>query len=127
MKKSEIQWKNELSGEQFHVIREKGTQAPFTGKYVKTNKKGRYHCLACGNELFDSETKFDSNCGWPSFYDAKKDAVEYTKDLSNGMNRIEVTCKKCGGHLGHIFDDGPNLTGKRFCINSISLNFLEEK
>ena len=116
-----------LSAEQYHILKEKGTEAPFSGKYVTYDKKGQYNCAACGNELFSSETKFDSNCGWPSFYDAKKDAVDFSEDLSYGMKRTEVTCKKCGGHLGHIFDDGPKPTGKRFCINSISMIFKEKK
>jgi peptide-methionine (R)-S-oxide reductase len=127
IKKPEEEWKKELNPEQYRILREKGTEAPFSGKYVRTNKKGRYVCAACGNELFSSDTKFDSSCGWPSFYDAKSDAVEFSKDLSHGMVRTEVTCKKCGGHLGHIFDDGPNPTGKRFCINSVALDFKEEK
>jgi peptide-methionine (R)-S-oxide reductase len=127
MKQSENEWKKKLTSEQYHILREKGTEAPFSGKYVEFDKKGKYTCAACGNELFSSDTKFDSSCGWPSYYDAKKDAVEFTEDLSNGMKRIEVTCRKCGGHLGHIFDDGPLPTKKRFCINSIALNFKEKE
>ncbi|MBW3016791.1 peptide-methionine (R)-S-oxide reductase MsrB [Candidatus Woesearchaeota archaeon] len=119
--------KKKLTKEQYHILVEKGTEAPFSGKFVKHNKKGKYVCAACGNELFDSDTKFDSDCGWPSFYDAKKDAVEFKLDKSHGMHRIEVVCKKCGGHLGHIFDDGPKPTGKRFCINSLALDFEEKK
>ena len=126
MKKSEEEWKKKLTPEQYDVLRNKGTEAPFSGKYVKFDKKGRYICAACGNELFDSDTKFDSSCGWPSFFDAKKEAVQFNEDPSHGMNRIEVTCKKCGSHLGHIFEDGPKPTGKRFCINSIALNFKEK-
>ncbi len=125
--KAEKDWKKKLTQEQYHILREKGTEAAFSGEYVKFNKKGKYVCAACGNELFNSDTKFDSSCGWPSFYDAKKDAVEFNEDLSHAMKRIEVNCKKCGGHLGHIFDDGPNPTGKRFCINSIALEFKEKK
>ena len=126
MKKSEKEWKEKLSHEQYNVLREKGTEMPFTGKYVKFNKKGKYVCAACGNELFDSEKKFDSDCGWPSFYDAKKDVIEFKKDFSHGMMRTEVICRKCGGHLGHIFDDGPKPTGKRYCINSIAMEFKEK-
>ncbi|MBT4824813.1 peptide-methionine (R)-S-oxide reductase MsrB [Candidatus Woesearchaeota archaeon] len=127
MNKSENEWKKKLSPEQYHILREKGTEAPFSGKYVEFSKNGKYICAACGNELFDSDTKFDSNCGWPSFYDAKNDAVQFNEDTSHGMKRIEVTCKKCGGHLGHIFDDGPLPTKKRFCINSISLKFKDQE
>ena len=111
--------KKKLTPEQHHVLREKGTEAPFSGKYVHFDEKGKFVCVACGNELFDSEKKFDSGTGWPSFYDAKEDAVEFRKD----GHRIEVVCKKCGGHLGHVFDDGPKPTGKRYCINSLALDF----
>lgn len=120
------EWKKKLSAEQYHVLREKGTELPFTGKYVYSQDKGKYVCAACGAALFSSDTKFDSGCGWPSFFAAEGN-VELKKDLSHGMHRIEVLCKKCGGHLGHVFDDGPKPTGKRFCINSLSLDFQKEK
>ena len=125
MKKSEKYWKKKLNREEYYILRENGTETPFSGKYVKFNKKGKYFCVACNNELFSSDTKFDSHCGWPSFYDSKKDSVKLSEDLNHEMHRIEVTCKKCGGHLGHIFDDGPKPAGKRFCINSLALNFKE--
>jgi len=117
-----VDWKNKLSKEQYHVLREKGTELPFTGKYLYNKEEGKYVCAACGVALFSSEAKFDSGCGWPSFF-ATEGNVELKTDLSHGMKRIEVLCKKCGGHLGHVFDDGPKPTGKRFCINSLSLGF----
>jgi len=110
------------------VIREKGTEPAFTGKYLKNKETGTYLCAACGNELFSSETKFDSGTGWPSFWETvSEDSVEENTDNMFGMHRIEVTCKKCGGHLGHLFDDSPTPTGQRFCINSVSLKFKETK
>lgn len=116
------QWKDKLTPEEFHVLREKGTEAPFMGEYWNTRDPGTYVCRACGVPLFDAKAKFDADCGWPSFYEAlSSDAVTYTNDMSLGMNRIEVTCKNCGSHLGHVFPDGPKPTGERFCINSISL------
>ncbi|MBS3139335.1 peptide-methionine (R)-S-oxide reductase MsrB [Candidatus Woesearchaeota archaeon] len=110
-----------LTAEQEHVLREKGTEAPFTGKFVHHKSKGMYICAGCGSKLFSSDTKFDSGTGWPSFSDAKN--VKLVDDSSHGMHRVEVQCSNCGGHLGHVFDDGPKPTKKRFCINSCALEF----
>ncbi len=123
---SEDEWKRRLTPEQYRVLRGKDTEIPFTGKLLFNKEKGTYSCAACGAELFSSETKYDSDCGWPSFYAPLKDKVELHEDKSLGMVRIEVTCKKCGGHLGHVFDDGPKPTGKRYCINSASLAFISK-
>jgi len=125
--RTEEEWKKTLTPEQYKVLREKGTEMSFTGEYVENKKKGMYHCAGCGQQLFSSDTKFDSGTGWPSFTDpANKENVELKEDKSHGMMRTEVICKKCGGHLGHVFDDGPK--GKnRFCINSCSLKFKEGK
>lgn len=119
------EWKKRLTPEQYQVLREKGTERAFTGKYDEFFEKGAYSCAACGEELFTSDTKFNSGCGWPSFYAAKAgDKVKLIRDLSFGMIRTEVICAKCGGHLGHVFDDAPDTpTGQRFCINSVSLKF----
>ena len=128
MDRDERHWKEKLTPEQYEVLRNKGTDAPFSGEYVDHHENGEYSCAACGNVLFESSTKYDSHCGWPSFYDAKKGSVEFNEDNSHGMKRTEVTCTKCGGHLGHIFDDGPQEHGgKRYCINSTSLGFKPKK
>jgi len=122
---TDAEWKKKLTPEQYEVLRGKGTEAPFTGKLLYNDTAGSYTCAACGNVLFDSNTKFEADCGWPSFYDAKKGSVVLTPDNSHGMRRIEVTCANCGGHLGHLFDDAPDQpTGQRFCINSAALDFL---
>jgi peptide-methionine (R)-S-oxide reductase len=128
VEKTEEQWKVELTPEQYHILREKGTEQAFTGKYVDEHRDGTYTCAACGAELFDSKTKFESGTGWPSFYEPKNtENVELRPDNTFFMKRTEVVCKRCGGHLGHVFDDGPNPTGQRFCINSCSLELKEEK
>ena len=122
--KPEAYWKKRLTTEQYHVLREKGTEVPFTGKFYKNFEKGMYACGACGQDLFTSDTKFDSDCGWPSFDRSLEGNVEFKNDDGFGMQRTEVVCKNCASHLGHVFDDGPKeTTGKRFCINSISLDF----
>jgi len=120
--KTEEEWKEKLTSEQYRVLREKGTEAAFSGEHLNNHDKGTFTCMGCGAELFDSETKFDSGSGWPSFDKAIEGAVEYINDNSHGMKRIEAVCAKCGSHLGHVFDDGPTDTGKRYCVNSISLD-----
>lgn len=126
--KTEEEWKKQLTEEQYYILRQKGTERPFTGKYYKTNDKGVYSCAACGNELFTSDMKFDSECGWPSFdKEILGNKINTHVDTSHGMIRTEITCGKCGGHLGHLFDDGPTVTGKRYCVNSASLNFVAQK
>lgn len=126
--KTEEEFKKKLTPEQYKVLREKGTEAPFSGKYMHEKKDGVYKCAACGNPLFASGAKFDSGTGWPSFDEALPGAVEHIPDNSLGMRRIEVICAKCKSHLGHVFEDGPKeTTGKRYCMNSICLNFEEKK
>ncbi len=122
--KTDAEWREALTPEEYRVLRQQGTESQFTGKYWNLKDDGTYTCAACGQELFGSDTKFDSGCGWPSFYDALKSGhVETRTDRSHGMERTEVVCSRCGGHLGHVFEDGPAPTGLRYCINSASLQF----
>jgi len=128
VEKSEAEWKDELSAEEYRILRQKGTERAFTGKYWDYKETGIYKCAACGNPLFNSETKFKSGTGWPSFYTAIGDSnVVKESDTSMGWNRTEVLCGRCGGHLGHVFEDGPKPTGLRYCINSASLEFKKEQ
>jgi peptide-methionine (R)-S-oxide reductase len=126
IKKTDDEWKKSLNEEQYRVLRLKGTERAFTGKFYKHKDNGIYICAGCGNELFKSETKFESGTGWPSYYDVIPNAVVLETDYSYGMVRTEVMCAKCGGHLGHVFDDGPKPTGLRYCINSVSLDFKKK-
>ncbi|MES2203431.1 MAG: peptide-methionine (R)-S-oxide reductase MsrB [Patescibacteria group bacterium] len=123
MPNSEAEFKAKLTPEQYAILRQKGTEAPFSGKLLHETRDGMYKCAACGNPLFASDAKFDSGSGWPSFDEALPGAVKFVDDVTHGMNRIEVVCAQCGSHLGHIFEDGPTKTGKRYCLNSVCLDF----
>ncbi|PIB31731.1 peptide-methionine (R)-S-oxide reductase [Gaetbulibacter sp. 5U11] len=124
--KSEQEWRKELTEEQYRILRKKGTEMPYTGKYNLHFENGAYACAACHQQLFESDSKFESNCGWPSFDEAIPGSVTNILDKSHGMIRTEVVCSNCGGHLGHVFNDGPTETGTRFCINSASVDFKNE-
>ena len=123
-KRTEKEWQETLTPEQYRILREKGTEMAFTGKYDKYFEKGTYTCAGCSTPLFESETKYDSGCGWPAFYQSLPESIDETPDHSFGRVRTEITCSKCDGHLGHVFTDGPKPTGLRYCVNSVSLDFI---
>lgn len=124
--KSVQEWREQLDAETYRVTREQGTEYPGTGKYLYHKEDGTYACICCGQPLFTSEQKFESHCGWPSYDDCIEGSVEYKKDNSHGMTRIEIVCSNCDAHLGHVFDDGPTETGKRYCVNSVSVDFQQD-
>ena len=127
VEKSEENWKQELSAEEYRILRQAGTEYPFTGKYNDHFEQGTYCCKGCGAPLYPSSAKFDSGCGWPSYDRSIEGAIEYRQDNSMGMRRVEILCANCGGHQGHIFDDGPTATGQRYCVNSASIDFQADK
>ena len=128
LSRSEEEWRKKLTPEQYRVLREKGTERPFTGRLLTNKEKGVYRCAGCGQELFVSDSKYDSGSGWPSFWSTTSDGVvEKKEDRSLGINRTEILCSRCGGHLGHVFEDGPQPTGLRYCVNSDALEFKSEK
>ena len=127
MYKTEEEWRKILTKEEFEILRKKGTERAFTGKYDNHFEVGDYNCAGCGSKLFTSKTKYNSGCGWPAFYEAIPGAIEEHEDNTLGMRRIEITCSKCDGHLGHVFNDGPKPTGLRYCVNSVSMDFQPSK
>ena len=124
--KTEDEWRKQLSEEEYRILRQKGTERPHTGKFNLHFEKGAYVCAGCKQQLFESDSKFDAHCGWPSFDESIKGTVKYVLDKTHGMTRTEIVCSNCGGHLGHVFNDGPTETGTRYCVNSVSIDFKKE-